>query len=55
MNSKKKSKFLGNWFCQQKNLHGKKENFLGYYPNLAFVELTFPILINYSAGRLWSC
>jgi hypothetical protein len=32
-------------------LQGEKENFEEYSPNLAYAELSFPTLINYSAGR----
>jgi hypothetical protein len=32
-------------------LHGEKENFEEYSPNLASTELSFPTLINYSANR----
>jgi hypothetical protein len=36
---------------KKKYLYGGKEN-IGEYPiNLAFVELAFPILINYLAGK----
>jgi hypothetical protein len=35
----------------QVKLHGERENFEEYSPNLAFVEFTFPILINYLVGK----
>jgi hypothetical protein len=36
-------------------LYGEKDNFEKYFLNLASVKLSFPILINYSVGRCWTC
>ena len=36
-------------------LHGEKENFEEYSLNLAFAKLSFPTVINYSAGKCRTC
>jgi hypothetical protein len=38
-------------FLKEKYLHGEKETFGECSSNLAFVELIFPNLINYLAGK----
>jgi hypothetical protein len=42
-------------FFKKINLHCEKENIEEYSLNLAFVELTFSILINYLVGKHSSC
>jgi hypothetical protein len=38
-------------FSKKMYLHGEKEDFEEYSPNLAFVELTSPILVDYLASK----
>jgi hypothetical protein len=58
-NNSEKTEYLGkkilrNFCFKEIILHCKKENFKEYFQFLTFVELTFPILINYLADILYT-
>jgi hypothetical protein len=51
-NSKKKTRIFRKLFFSRKSfLYGEKENIREYSQNWTFIELIFPILINYLAGK----